>query len=123
MHRLKGAFDLPFDQPCMHEFVLSGHGLRKYGVRTTDLAKRLLDFGVHAPTVYFPLIIEEAIMIEPTETETLRTLDLFADVMLRIAGEAATDASIVTGAPWTTPVSRLDEGRAARELKLTWKPS
>jgi glycine dehydrogenase subunit 2 len=123
MHRLKGAFDLPFDRPCMHEFVLSGRGLRKYGVRTTDLAKRLLDFGVHAPTVYFPLIVEEAIMIEPTETETLRTLDLFADVMLRIAGEAATDASIVTGAPWTTPVSRLDEGRAARELKLTWKPS
>ncbi len=120
MRRLTGAYDLPFDRPCMHEFVLSGKGLRKHGVRTTDVAKRLLDFGVHAPTVYFPLIVEEAIMIEPTETETKRTLDLFADVLLRIAREAKDDPAIVTGAPWTTPVSRLDEGRAARELKLTW---
>ncbi len=123
MRKLAGAYDLPYDRPCMHEFVLSGRNLRKYGVRTTDVAKRLLDFGVHAPTVYFPLIVEEAIMIEPTETETLRTLDLFADVMLRIAEEARTEPAIVTGAPWTTPVSRLDEGRAARELKLTWKAS
>ncbi len=121
MHRLKGAYDLPFDRPCMHEFVVSGRNLRKHGVRTTDVAKRLLDFGVHAPTVYFPLIVEEAIMVEPTETETLRTLDLFADVLLRIAEEARTDPAIVTGAPWTTPVARLDEGRAARELRLTWK--
>jgi len=123
MRKLAGAYDLPFDRPCMHEFVLSGKNLRKHGVRTTDVAKRLLDFGVHAPTVYFPLIVEEAIMIEPTETETLRTLDLFADVMLRIAREAREEPAIVTGAPWTTPVSRLDEGRAARELKLTWKAS
>src|SRR5688572_28928926 len=123
MRKLAGAYDLPFDRPCMHEFVLSGRNLRKHGVRTTDVAKRLLDFGVHAPTVYFPLIVEEAIMIEPTETETLRTLDLFADVMLRIAREAREEPATVTGAPWTTPVSRLDEGRAARELKLTWKAS
>jgi len=123
MRKLAGAYDLPFDRPCMHEFVLSGRNLRKYGVRTTDVAKRLLDFGVHAPTVYFPLIVEEAIMIEPTETETLRTLDLFADVLLRIAEEAKVSPGIVTGAPWTTPVARLDEGRAARELKLTWKAS
>ena len=123
MRKLAGAYDLPFDRPCMHEFVLSGRNLRKHGVRTTDVAKRLLDFGVHAPTVYFPLIVEEAIMIEPTETETLRTLDLFADVMLRIAREAREEPGTVTGAPWTTPVSRLDEGRAARELKLTWKAS
>jgi glycine dehydrogenase subunit 2 len=123
MRKLAGAYDLPFDRPCMHEFVLSGRNLRKHGVRTTDVAKRLLDFGVHAPTVYFPLIVEEAIMIEPTETETLRTLDLFADVMLRIAREAREEPGIVTGAPWTTPVSRLDEGRAARELRLTWKAS
>ena len=123
MRRVAGAYDLPYDRPCMHEFVLSGRNLRKHGVRTTDVAKRLLDFGVHAPTVYFPLIVEEAIMVEPTETETLRTLDLFADVMLRIADEARTDPQVVTGAPWTTPVSRLDEGRAARELKLTWKAS
>jgi glycine dehydrogenase subunit 2 len=121
LRRLAGAYELPFDRPCMHEFVLSGRGLRKHGVRTTDVAKRLLDFGVHAPTVYFPLIVEEAIMVEPTETETLRTLDGFADILLRIAEEAKTDPSIVTGAPWTTPVSRLDEGRAARELVLTWK--
>ncbi len=121
LRRLAGAYDLPFDRPCMHEFVLSGRNLRKYGVRTTDVAKRLLDFGVHAPTVYFPLIVEEAIMVEPTETETLRTLDGFAEILLRIAEEAKSDASIVTGAPWTTPVSRLDEGRAARELVLTWK--
>ncbi len=121
MRRLAGAYDLPFDRPCMHEFVLSGRNLRKYGVRTTDVAKRLLDFGVHAPTVYFPLIVEEAIMIEPTETETLRTLDRFADVLLRIAEEARVSPEVVTGAPWTTPVTRLDEGRAARELKLTWK--
>jgi glycine dehydrogenase subunit 2 len=123
MRRLTGAYDLPFDRPCMHEFVLSGRNLRRSGVRTTDVAKRLLDFGVHAPTVYFPLIVEEAIMIEPTETETLRTLDLFADVLLRIAREAKDEPAVVTGAPWTTPVSRLDEGRAARELKLTWKAS
>ena len=121
LRRLTGAYDLPFDRPCMHEFVLSGKNLRKHGVRTTDVAKRLLDFGVHAPTVYFPLIVEEAIMVEPTETETLRSLDLFADVLLRIAREAKEDPAVVTGAPWTTPVSRLDEGRAARELKLTWK--
>ncbi|MGH7727134.1 MAG: aminomethyl-transferring glycine dehydrogenase subunit GcvPB [Candidatus Eiseniibacteriota bacterium] len=118
--KVAGAYEVPFDRPCMHEFVVSGRNLRKHGVRTTDVAKRLLDFGVHAPTVYFPLIVEEAIMVEPTETETLRTLDLFADVLLRIAEEARTNPSIVTGAPWTTPVSRLDEGRAARELRLTW---
>ncbi len=105
----------------MHEFVLSGRGLRKYGVRTTDVAKRLLDFGVHAPTVYFPLIVEESLMIEPTETETLRTLDLFADVMLRIADEARRTPPSSPARRGRRPVSRLDEGRAARELKLTWK--
>src|SRR5678809_981790 len=87
--RPAGAYDLPHDEHCMHEFVLSGRNLRKHGVKTLDVAKRLLDFGVHAPTVYFPLIVEEALMIEPTETETLHNLDHFAGAMERIAKEAA----------------------------------
>jgi glycine cleavage system P protein (glycine dehydrogenase) subunit 2 len=119
--KLRGLFELPFDRPCMHEFVMSGRNLRKHGVRTLDVAKRLLDFGVHAPTVYFPLIVEEALMIEPTETETLHNLDHFADAMKRIAREAAEEPETLKHAPFTTPVSRLDEGRAARELKLTWE--
>jgi glycine dehydrogenase subunit 2 len=119
--KLRGLFELPFDRPCMHEFVMSGRNLRKHGVRTLDVAKRLLDFGVHAPTVYFPLIVEEALMIEPTETETLHNLDHFAGAMERIAKEAAEEPETLKNAPFTTPVSRLDEGRAARELKLTWE--
>ena len=104
----------------MHEFVLSGRGLRRYGVKTLDVAKRLLDFGVHAPTVYFPLIVEEALMIEPTETETLDHLEHFAEAMEQIAAEARDDAQLLHDAPHTTPSARLDEGRAARELKLRW---
>jgi glycine dehydrogenase subunit 2 len=121
MRRLQKTYELPHAEPCMHEFVLSGRGLRKYGVKTLDVAKRLLDFGVHAPTVYFPLIVEEAMMIEPTETETLDRLDHFAEAMERIAREAAENPDLLHEAPLTTPVSRLDEGRAARELKLHWK--
>jgi glycine dehydrogenase subunit 2 len=121
MRRLQKSYELPFAQPCMHEFVLSGRRLRKHRVRTLDVAKRLLDFGVHAPTVYFPLIVEEALMIEPTETETLDRLDHFAAAMERIAKEAAEKPDLLLDAPLTTPVSRLDEGRAARELKLHWK--
>ncbi len=121
MRRLEKTFELPYRQPCMHEFVLSGRILRKHGVKTLDVAKRLLDFGVHAPTVYFPLIVEEALMIEPTETETLDRLDHFAEAMERIAREAAENPDLLRDAPLTTPVSRLDEGRAARELKLHWK--
>ena len=119
--KMRGLFELPFDRPCMHEFVMSGRNLRKHGVRTLDVAKRLLDFGVHAPTVYFPLIVEEALMIEPTETETLANLDHFAGAMTRIAREAAEEPETLKAAPHTTPVSRLDEGRAARELRLTWE--
>ena len=122
MSRLRDAYDLPYDRTCMHEFVLSGRNLKRYGVRTLDVAKRLLDFGVHAPTVYFPLIVEEALMIEPTETETLRGLDHFAGSMLRIAREARESPELLKGAPHTTPVGRLDEARAAKELKLTWSP-
>jgi glycine dehydrogenase subunit 2 len=121
MRRLAKTYELPHAEHCMHEFVLSGRGLKKYGVRTLDVAKRLLDFGVHAPTVYFPLIVEEALMIEPTETETLDRLDHFAAAMERIAKEAAETPQLLHEAPHSTPASRLDEGRAARELKLRWE--
>jgi glycine dehydrogenase subunit 2 len=121
MRRLAKTYELPHDAHCMHEFVLSGRGLRKYGVKTLDVAKRLLDFGVHAPTVYFPLIVEEALMIEPSETETLDRLDHFAGAMERIAREAAESPDVLHEAPLTTPVARLDEGRAARDLVLHWR--
>ena len=121
MRRLARTFDLPHAEHCMHEFVLSGKPLRKHGVKTLDVAKRLLDFGVHAPTVYFPLIIEEALMIEPTETETLDRLEHFAQAMEQIAREAAEQPELLQTAPHETPVSRLDEGRAARELRLRWR--
>jgi glycine dehydrogenase subunit 2 len=120
MRRLARTFELPHPAPCMHEFVLSGRGLKKHGVRTLDVAKRLLDFGVHAPTVYFPLIVEEALMIEPTETETLDRLEHFAATMERIAAEARENPQLLRDAPHETPNGRLDEGRAARELKLRW---
>ena len=120
MRRLEKTYELPHPEHCMHEFVLSGRGLRKHGIKTLDVAKRLLDFGVHAPTVYFPLIVDEALMIEPTETETLDRLDHFAAAMERIAQEAAENPKLLLEAPLTTPVSRLDEGRAARELVLHW---
>jgi len=121
MRRLAKTYELPHPEPCMHEFVLSGRGFRKHGVKTLDVAKRLLDFGVHAPTVYFPLIVEEALMIEPTETETVDRLDDFAEAMERIAREAAETPQVLRDAPLTTPVSRLDEGRAARELTVRWR--
>ncbi|MCE5202995.1 MAG: aminomethyl-transferring glycine dehydrogenase subunit GcvPB [Actinomycetia bacterium] len=121
--RLRGEYELPYDRRCMHEFVLSAERQRKeHGVRTLDIAKRLLDYGIHPPTVYFPLIVHEAMMIEPTETESLETLDRFADVMLAIAEEAKSDPEMLHGAPYSTPVRRLDEARAAREPDLAWKP-
>jgi glycine dehydrogenase subunit 2 len=120
MRRLARTYELPHPEHCMHEFVLSGRSLRRYGVKTLDVAKRLLDFGVHAPTVYFPLIVEEALMIEPTETETLDRLEHFAAAMERVAREAAEDPDRLRAAPHDTPVGRMDEGRAARELKLRW---
>jgi glycine dehydrogenase subunit 2 len=104
-----------YDRVCMHEFVLSGRGARdKLGVKTLDLAKRMLDHGVHPPTVYFPLLVEEALMIEPTETETKERLDHFADAVRAILEEAAEDPEIARGAPYTTPVRRLDEAAAAK---------
>ncbi|WP_088839262.1 aminomethyl-transferring glycine dehydrogenase subunit GcvPB [Listeria sp. ILCC792] len=121
MRRLEKAFDLPFDQVCKHEFVLSGNRQKKLGVRTTDIAKRLLDHNFHPPTVYFPLIVEEAMMIEPTETESKETLDKFIDTMLQIAKEAEDDPEIVQEAPHDTYVKRLDETRAARKPVLRYQ--
>jgi len=117
---LKVDFDLPHDRHCMHEFVLSGSRQKKLGVRTSDISKRLLDFGVHAPTNYFPLIVPEALMIEPTETETRETLEEFAAIMIQIAREAETNPEIVTSAPHNTPVRRLDETLAARTLDVNY---
>ena len=122
-HRLRdSAWDLPYDRTCMHEFVLSGARLRREtGARTLDVAKRLLDYGVHPPTVYFPLLVDEALMIEPTETEPLDSLDSFAEALIAIANEAAETPALVKGAPYTTPVRRLDEAKAAREPDLRWR--
>lgn len=121
MRKLEGEFDLPFKQHCKHEFVLSGKRQKKLGVRTLDMAKRLLDFGYHPPTIYFPLIVEEAMMIEPTETESKETLDEFIDVMLRISQEAKDDPEVVQEAPHTTVVKRLDETTAARNPILRYE--
>ena len=120
MRRLEKIFFLPHQQHHMHEFVLSGVYQKKYGVKTLDLAKRLLDFGFHAPTVYFPLIVQEAMMIEPTESESMETLNQFADIMNQIAKEAEENPELLKEAPCTTPVSRLDEGKAARDLNVNY---
>ncbi len=120
--RLKPYFDLPYERPCMHECVFSGtRQVRESGVHTSDIAKRLLDYGYHPPTIYFPLIAPEAIMIEPNETESMETLDAFCDAMIRIAAEAKDTPELVKAAPLTTPVRRLDEVRAAREPDVCWK--
>ncbi len=120
MSRLKDRYELPVDRACMHEFVLSGSRQKAKGVRTLDMAKRLLDFGFHPPTVYFPLIVEEALMIEPTESENLETLDRFCDAMLEIAREVEENPEIVKSAPHETPVGRIDEAGAARRPNLCW---
>jgi glycine dehydrogenase subunit 2 len=109
---------VPFDRLNMHEFVCQG-AFPGTPVRALDVSKRLLDYGFHPPTNYFPLIVPEALMIEPTETEAKPTLDAFVEAMLVIAGEARRDPALVTGAPHATPVRRLDEVKAARELGLT----
>ena len=122
--KLQDTFDVPYGRTCMHEFVMSGaRQKRDYGVRTLDMAKRLLDYGFHPPTVYFPALVEEGMMIEPTETEPLEALDAFVTVMLAIAEEAATDPELVKGSPYTTPVRRLDEAGAARNPNLRYRPA
>jgi glycine dehydrogenase subunit 2 len=121
MRRLEPYYDLPYKQHCKHEFVLSGRRQKKLGVRTLDIAKRLLDFGYHPPTIYFPLNVEEAMMIEPTETESKETLDEFINIMIQIAKEAEENPEIVQEAPHHTVVKRLDETTAARKPILRFQ--
>jgi len=122
MRKLKDYYYLPYARTCQHEFVISAKWQKeKYGVKALDIAKRLIDFGFHPPTIYFPLIVEEALMIEPTETESKATLDRFIEVMIGIAKECETDPEKVKGAPTTTVISRPDETRAARSPILKWE--
>src|SRR3989338_7316399 len=118
--KLQPVFPVPFDDHCMHEFVVTLKALKAHGVTAGDVAKRLLDYGCYAPTVYFPLIVEEALMIEPTETESKETLDEFAQALLAIAEEAKTNPELVRSAPQQMVVNRLDEVKAAREPNLRW---
>lgn len=117
---LKDFFYLPIDSVCKHEFVLGGLGSDNHEVSTLDIAKRLLDYGYHPPTIYFPLIVDSAIMIEPTETESKETMDSFIDAMIEIAKEAKTNPELLKAAPHNTPVRRLDEVKAARTPVLKW---
>jgi len=120
--RLRGTYPVPYDRLCKHEFVVEGRIEGAPDVRALDISKRLMDYGFHPPTNYFPLIVPEALMIEPTESESKETLDAFAEAMLRIAEEARTNPELLHGAPHTAPVSRLDEVKAARELVLCARP-
>ncbi len=123
MRALEEDYDLPFNRACMHEFVFSADRQKKLGVSALDIAKRILDFDMHPPTIYFPLIVHEAMMIEPTETETRETLDSFIAVMKQIAREARETPNIILEAPHNTPVGRLDQTQAARKPDLRWTPS
>ncbi len=120
--KLEKSFHLAFNEPCMHECIFTDRIQQRNGVSTLDIAKRLLDYGYHPPTIYFPLVVSGALMIEPTETETPETLDGFIEAMLAIAQEAKNDPELVKGAPHSTPVKRLDEARAARKPVLRWEP-
>jgi glycine dehydrogenase subunit 2 len=121
--RLRSAYRLPYGRSCMHEVVLSAAQQRAQGAKALDIAKRLIDYGFHPPTIYFPLIVDEALMIEPTESEGKEALDAFCDAMLAIAREAEEDPEVVRGAPHDAPVRRLDEATAARRPVLRWRPS
>jgi glycine dehydrogenase subunit 2 len=121
LSRLRDHYELKYDAPVMHEFVLSASRQKAKGVRAMDIAKRLLDYGFHSPTVYFPLIVKEALMIEPTETETKETLDAFADALIKINEEIETSQELVLQAPHTTPVKRLDDVKAAKDINLRYK--
>jgi glycine dehydrogenase subunit 2 len=120
--RLEKSYQIAYDEPCMHECIFTDRMQHKFGVSTLDIAKRLLDYGYHPPTIYFPLVVSGALMIEPTETETPETLDGFVEAMLAIAREAKEEPDLVKRAPHSTPVSRLDEARAARKPVLRWDP-
>jgi glycine dehydrogenase subunit 2 len=121
--KLEKSYQIAFNEPCMHECIFTDRIQHKNGVSTLDIAKRLLDYGFHPPTIYFPLVVSGALMIEPTETETPETLDAFVDAMLSIAQETKENPDIVKTAPHSTPVSRLDEARAARKPLLRWEPT
>jgi glycine dehydrogenase subunit 2 len=118
--KLEKSYQIAYDEPCMHECIFTDRVQHKNGVTTLDIAKRLLDYGYHPPTIYFPLVVSGALMIEPTETETPETLDGFIDAMLQIAQESKVDPELVKNAPYSTPVRRLDEARAARKPVLRW---
>jgi glycine dehydrogenase subunit 2 len=122
MRKVEGAFPVAKREACMHEFVSTCVWTRQHEVRNIDVAKRLLDYGFHAPTVSFPLIVPDALMIEPTESETRRSLDGFAAALHAIAAEVRERPEDVRGAPHCTPVGRLDEAEAARRLSLRWTP-
>ncbi|ABW17638.1 aminomethyl-transferring glycine dehydrogenase subunit GcvPB [Alkaliphilus oremlandii] len=121
MHKLKEKYYLPIEQVCKHEFVLGGLNEDILGVSTLDIAKRLLDYGYHPPTIYFPLIVNEAMMIEPTETESVETLDQFIDALNKIADEAKETPELLKNAPHHTHVRRIDEAKAARNLIVKWE--
>ena len=121
LSKLKDKYLLPFDRPCMHEVVLSANWQKAKGVRGLETAKRLLDYGFHAPTMYFPLTVDEALLIEPTETESKETLDEFIEAMHAIDREATENPELVQTAPHTTPVRRLNEAQAARRPDLRWE--
>jgi glycine dehydrogenase subunit 2 len=119
--RLRDVYELPYDRLCMHEFVLSARALkREHGITALDVAKRLMDHDFHPPTIYFPLVVPEALMIEPTETEAKETLDAFVDAMREIAREAAEDPELVKDAPHNRPVRRLDEVKAAKRAVVKY---
>jgi glycine dehydrogenase subunit 2 len=118
---ISDVYKVPHDRTCMHEFVCEGQLTDAPDVRALDISKRLMDYGFHPPTNYFPLIVHEALMIEPTETESKETLDEFADALLRIAEEARENPDLLHSAPHATPIGRLDEVRAAKELVLRWE--
>jgi glycine dehydrogenase subunit 2 len=117
---IKDNYKMPFAENGMHEFVLSADNQKELGVSAKDIAKRLLDYGFHAPTIYFPIIVHECMLIEPTETESIENLERFADVMNLIAEEARTNPELVTSAPQTTPIRRVDDALAARKLNIRW---
>lgn len=120
--KLKDFYHLPYDFPCLHECVFSDRLQSQYGVTALDIAKRLMDYGFHPPTIYFPLVVHGAMMIEPTESESKETLDQFIAAMAQIAGEARTEPGLLQNAPHKTKVSRLDEVLANRKPRLRWKP-
>jgi glycine dehydrogenase subunit 2 len=120
--KLKDHYHLPYDFPCMHECVFSDRLQSKYGVTALDIAKRLMDYGFHPPTIYFPLVVHGALMIEPTESESKETLDQFIEAMVRIAREAETEPELLREAPHKTKISRLDEVLANRKPLLRWRP-